>query len=172
MAYLEKTIPYVLEEAPGQILPYPATLNVGDDAIECCGLVINDYNGGTPIIDNTTSVTRTGNNLVFADAAHPSGVTLATLLSGGIATTQIEVDFGTTPDLQSKFTITDATVTATSKITAWQDGATATGKPSSDENELDVLQCTCIPAAGSFTLIVTGLTGFLYGKYKIDYQVF
>lgn len=82
----------------------------------------------------------------------------------------IEVDFGSTGTRSKNFTITDADVTASSVIIAWQSGAAATGR-SADENEMDKIVFQALPAAGSFTLFAASLQGPVSGLYKVNYQI-
>jgi hypothetical protein len=93
-----------------------------------------------------------------------------TASAGAFTVTQAEIDFGATGATQGFFTITDASVTGTSKIIANQDAGAATGKEQ-DENEFDVFQCSCLPAAGSFTLYVNSVYGPLNGPYKVNYTI-
>lgn len=51
----------------GDAEPFPTTINPSQDAIESAGLVLNDWNGGTPVRDQTVKVIRSGNNLQFID---------------------------------------------------------------------------------------------------------
>ncbi len=86
--------------------------------------------------------------------------------------TQVEVDFG---DLnyvtQKTFTVTDVNVTATSKITAQLAYDQPTAKDL-DEVEMDDLIILCGQCAiGSFSMVITSLTGSLYGKFKINYMI-
>lgn len=82
--------------------------------------------------------------------------------------TQVEVDFGALSERSGTFTIIDAGVTPASVIVAVQAGDAPTGK-SADENEMDTLVCRCTPGAGQFTLYVESATGFVFGKFKINY---
>jgi hypothetical protein len=58
----------------GDETPYPSPINASQDAIECAGVVLNDWNGGTPVRDQTVYVRRDGNNLIVNAAGY---VTLA-----------------------------------------------------------------------------------------------
>lgn len=101
-----------------------------------------------------------------------SGVTGTATVTGGGGFTGVEteIDFGTTPVFDKAFTITDAGVSATSKILVTQSGNAATGRQQ-DENEMDPLHCWTLPAAGSFTLRCRGLEGPVAGKFKVFYAV-
>ncbi len=81
-----------------------------------------------------------------------------------------ELDFGSTPVRSQTFTVTDATVSPTSKLIASQSGAAATGRDS-DENETDALILRCAPGSGSFTVYADALLGPVSGKFKINYIV-
>lgn len=84
--------------------------------------------------------------------------------------TAIEVDFGATPIAVQTFTITDGTVTATSKVLVTRNHAAATGK-SEDENEFDHFHISVKPGTGSFALRLESVGGAVAGKYKFFYVV-
>ena len=88
---------------------------------------------------------------------------------GALSVSEAEVDFGASPVYDKSFTITDASVAASSKIIAVQSGSAATGRDA-DENELDSLILRCVPASGSFTVYAKAIPGPVSGKYKINYQ--
>jgi len=83
---------------------------------------------------------------------------------------QTEIDFGTAPVAEKEFTVTDADVTATSRIVGCVAYVAPTGK------ELDELECDAIdlkfsPAAGSFKIYAKGLEGYVSDKFKVYYIV-
>jgi len=83
---------------------------------------------------------------------------------------QTEVDFGSTPVDNASFTITDAQVTASSIVSCWLSGATPTSKDQ-DELEMDALFMEALPGAGSFSLYIRGLEGYVSDKFKINYLI-
>lgn len=67
--------------------------------------------------------------------------------------TQTEVRVSTTPQFRGSFTITDASIIATSKVMVWQAPGPYTGKGTrADECEMDRITCLAIPASGSATV--------------------
>lgn len=73
---------------------------------------------------------------------------------GGGSATTVETDTGSTPKHYGKFTITDAGISATSKVLCWQAPGPYTGKGTSagstDEATMDPIKVTAVvPAAGS-----------------------
>lgn len=70
---------------------------------------------------------------------------------GGGSATTVEVDLGSTAVFRGKFTITDATITGTSKVLCWQAPGPYTGKGArADEAEMQPVQVIAVePAAGS-----------------------
>lgn len=100
------------------------------------------------------------------------GVVTCTVSAGGaITVTEAEVDFGTAFGYYGKtFTVTDAAVSATSKILITQSGNAPTGRQA-DENDMDALSCNATPGTGSFTLNCTAVPGPVAGKYKIFYTI-
>lgn len=89
---------------------------------------------------------------------------------GSISFTTVEIDFGSVAGWTEVTTIVDASVSSTSKVTAWQAGNAATSRQA-DENEMDQLTCVCIPGSGSFTLICTAIRSVTHGLFKIHYTV-
>lgn len=108
--------------------------------------------GGTPAGSVVTETTygqppAVGTSTDYARADHTHGTPAA---SAGSATT-VEVDLGATPRFRGQFTITDASITATSKVLVWQAPGPYTGKGTrADEAELQPVQVIAVePAAGS-----------------------
>ena len=98
---------------------------------------------------------------------------VATVTAGGGAGaswTTVEIDFGTAARFVAKATVTDASVSATSKLIAVQAGTAATGRQA-DENELDAITCRGIPATGTFTLICSCERSVTHGLFKVHYTV-
>lgn len=90
--------------------------------------------------------------------------------SSPVALTQVEVDFGSAGVRSKSFTITDASVSGTSKIIPQQAGDAPTGRQA-DENEMDAILFSAAPGAGQFTLFGNALNGPVSGKYKVNYMV-
>lgn len=83
MSYRDKVQVYKDETVAGggtaaDAEPYPTTLTPAQDALECAGVVLNDWNGGTPIQNTNVTIERVGNDLVLKDVTNGS-VTLASL---------------------------------------------------------------------------------------------
>lgn len=84
---------------------------------------------------------------------------------------QTSVDFGSTPVAEGTFTITDANVTAGSKITAAVAYLAPTGKDL-DEVEMDDLQIRCGAGAGTFNMFIRTADGsYLADQFTINYVV-
>lgn len=88
---------------------------------------------------------------------------------GSVTIKETEINI-TIPTSSTKFTITDASVSPSSKIIANQSGAAATGRLE-DENELTNLALSAVSGTGVFTLYVKCTTGAAYGKFKINYLI-
>jgi hypothetical protein len=69
----------------------------------------------------------------------------------GATATTVEADLGATPTFRGRFTITDAAISATSKVLCWQAPGPYTGKGTgADEAEIAPVQVVAVePAAGS-----------------------
>ena len=89
---------------------------------------------------------------------------------GGGTWTTVEIDFGVAARFVAKTTVTDASVTGTSKIIVVQAGTAATGRQA-DENEMDAITCSGIPATGTFTLQCLCQRSVTHGLFKIHYTV-
>lgn len=83
--------------------------------------------------------------------------------------TEAEVDFGTVPVTSASFTVTDAKVSATSRVAVVQSGNVATGRVGNDA-EWDSVSYAALPGSGSFTLTAFA-SGAIAGKRKFLYQV-
>lgn len=68
----------------------------------------------------------------------------------GASATTVETNLGSTAVWRGKFTITDAAITASSKVHVWQAPGPYTNKGTrADEAEMDVLHCYAEPGTGS-----------------------
>ena len=106
-----------------------------------------------------------GTNLSF------TGTILNAASGAGVSWTEIEVDFGsTTPQYDSLFTITDAAVTATSKIQILESGKPATGRVAGDA-QWDSIFASALPGTGNFQLYAMAHPGPVLGKRKLQYTV-
>lgn len=91
--------------------------------------------------------------------------------SGSFAVTETELNFGTvgTPPVYEKtFTVTDASITGTSKIICVESGNTATGRTSGD-SLFDSINYTAVAGTGSFTVYAKA-SGAVIGKRKMYYS--
>lgn len=102
-----------------------------------------------------------GSNLSITDATLDAA-------GGSASATTVEVDLGT-PKFTGKFTITDAAITATSKILCWQAPGPYTGKGTrADEAEMQPVEIISVePATGS--AVVKWQTPPAYGV-KVERQ--
>lgn len=81
---------------------------------------------------------------------------------GGGSATTVEKNLGSTAAWQGKFTITDATITGTSKVLVWQAPGPYTGKGTrADEAEMDRITCIAEPAAGSCVVKWRSVEGYV-----------
>ncbi len=86
-------------------------------------------------------------------AADSGGETVVTIPGGGAgaSATIVEVNLGATATWRGRFTITDAAISATSKVLCWQAPGPYTGKGTrTDEAEMQPVKITTVdPAAGT-----------------------
>jgi hypothetical protein len=105
----------------------------------------------------------------------PPGLTGATGATGpagggGGTVTEIEVDFGTKPVFDALFSVTDAAVSGTSKVTVVESGKPATSRVAGDA-QWDAILSAANPTTGSFALYCTAQPGPVVGKRKLHYMV-
>ena len=105
------------------------------------------------LIDGVVSELPTGDTVTGASGG-----------SGTFAVKQTTINFGTNASAGKLFTITDAAVTALSKILAGVEFDT-------DEVEMTPLALFCIAAAGTFKIYATPLQGPAHGIFKINYTI-
>ena len=94
---------------------------------------------------------------------------IESMSTGSLTITETEVDFGTTPTTDALFTITDAGVSATSKIIVQASGKPATGRVAGDD-QWDSITYSANPGTGSFSVYAKA-SGSVVGKRKIHYTV-
>ena len=109
----------------------------------------------------------TGAGVTVSDVA---GKTTVEVAGGGGSWTEIEVDFGSAPVYGAEFTITDAAITAASKVQVLPCGKAATGR-TADDWAWDGAAFAANPGAGSATCYAQFLPGPIVGKRKVQYSV-
>lgn len=129
--------------------------------------------------DARLSDARTPTSHVINGAQHsfPGGSTTFlradgtfTTVTAAVTISQTEIDFGATPVAEASFVITDAAVSAGSKLVGNVAYVAPTGKDL-DELDMDGLDLKFSPGAGSFTLYARGQDGYVADKFKINYLV-
>ena len=83
---------------------------------------------------------------------------------------QTEIDFGAALMREGIFVVTDADVTAASKLEG-NVAYVATVDHLLDDIQCDAFDCKFAPGVGQFTLYIRALIGAVAGKYKINYTV-
>lgn len=84
-------------------------------------------------------------------------------------TTQVEVDFGSSPVRSKSFTINDARVNTGSTVTATQSATPATGR-GTDDALWDGITLACVAGAGVITVHAFA-TGNVAGPRRIAYTI-
>jgi hypothetical protein len=92
---------------------------------------------------------RAGTNVTVTQDAQ--GYVVSSTGGAGASATTTEKDLGSTPTWRGKFTITDATISGTSKVLCWQAPGPYTGKGTrADEAEMQPVSVIAVePASGS-----------------------
>jgi hypothetical protein len=93
-----------------------------------------------------------------------------TVAASGATWTEAEIDFGSKPLYEARFTITDAGIGATSKVQVLPCGKAATGR-TADDWQWDGATFAALPAAGSATCYAVFTPGPIVGKRKVQYSV-
>jgi hypothetical protein len=129
--------------------------------------------GGTVGTTATASLTtQNSNNFVVAAFASVQGysASVGNLRTQGGANPNLT---GAISDNTSASSAAVANTVTLGGISNWTAVALEleTSAKTSDENEMDALSCRATPAAGSFKLFCTSLSGMLVGRYKIIYTV-
>ena len=109
----------------------------------------------------------TGAGVTVSDVA---GKTTVEIAGGGGSWTEVEVDFGAAPVYGAEFVITDAAITAASKVQVLPCGKAATGR-TADDWAWDGAAFAANPGAGSATCYAQFLPGPIVGKRKVQYSV-
>lgn len=91
-------------------------------------------------------------------------------LAAAVAWTEVEIDFGSAPVYGAEFTITDAAITAASKVQVLPCGKAATGR-TADDWAWDGAAFAANPGAGSATCYAHFLPGPVVGLRKVQYSV-
>lgn len=130
------------------------------------GVQVQDEAGGSPA--GVRKIIFAGTPITCVVSA---GVATCTVTGGGgsFAVTEYELDCGNAATLVCKATVTDAGVSASSNVVAWQSGEAATGRQA-DEAEFADLTCKATPGSGSFLLTCSSPT-FVHGKFKVYYAI-
>jgi hypothetical protein len=140
------------------------------------GIRLLPYNASTREIVEVLNQALLGKINIVAGAnmtvtQNSTNVTLAASGGGGgAAWTEVELDFGSSPVWNKQFTITDASIGATSKVIVVPSGNAPTGLQS-DELEMDLIGYGAKAAAGSATVYAAAVTGPVTGKRKVFYSV-
>ena len=109
----------------------------------------------------------TGAGVTVSDVG---GKTTVEVAGGGGSWTEVEVDFGPLPVYGAEFVITDAAITAASKVQVLPCGKAATGR-TADDWAWDGAAFAADPGAGSATCYAHFLPGPVVGKRQIQYSV-
>jgi len=109
----------------------------------------------------------TGAGVTVTDVA---GKTTVEVAGGGGSWTEVEIDFGSAPVYGAEFTITDAAITAASKVQVLPCGKAATGR-TADDWAWDGAAFAANPGTGSATCYAQFLPGPVVGLRKVQYSV-
>jgi hypothetical protein len=102
-------------------------------------------------LDAKQATLVSGTNIKTINGSSVLGSGNLVISGSGATATTVEQDLGATPKWRGKFTITDAAISATSKVQCWQAPGPYTGKGTlADEAEMQPVQVIAVaPATGS-----------------------
>lgn len=109
----------------------------------------------------------TGAGVTVSDVA---GKTTVEVSGGGGSWTEVEIDFGAAPVYGAEFVITDAAITAASKVQVLPCGKAAPGR-TADDWAWDGAAFAANPGAGSATCYAQFLPGPVVGLRTVQYSV-
>ena len=112
----------------------------------------------------------TGSGVSVSVSAGVATVVVSSGGGGSFSMTETEIDFGTTPQWDKTFTVVDASVTGSSKISVWPSGNVGTSRVGNDL-EWDNLLLGALAGTGQFTLTALAFPGPVVGKRKIYYAI-
>jgi hypothetical protein len=120
------------------------------------------------ILGRTTASTGAVEEITVGSGLTLSAGTLSASGGGSVTITEAEIDFGSIPVPSKKFTITNAGISATSKIMVTPSGSVATGRVG-DDWEWDAINFSAKSGTGQFVLTAKTTYGKIIGKRKIYY---
>jgi len=134
-----------------------------------------------PVVNPTTlevsGQPQLGGNITLQQAGSVTlsqvGQTITISASGGAGAswTEAEVDFGTKPRRDLTFTLTDASISSTSKVIIVESGKIATGRVASGDAAWDSVSFSALPGTGSAQVYATANPGPIVGRRKFQYTV-
>lgn len=109
---------------------------------------------------------------IYTDAGVWEAMNVPSAVFGGAGASwgEVEIDFGSQPVYSAEFTITDAGIEATSKVTVLPSGKPATGR-TADDWAWDGATFAANPGTGSATCYAVFTPGPIVGKRKVQYTI-
>jgi hypothetical protein len=132
--------------------------------------MVTQISGNRQILDGTVAIVDLATTGVAGSTTYLRGDGQWTVPPGGagaFAVTETELDFGSSGVSDATFTVTDAAITATSKIMCTQSGNTATNRAPGD-HLWDSIDYAALAGTGSFTVYARP-SGSVVGKRKMFY---
>jgi hypothetical protein len=127
----------------------------------------------TSVSTDTFTITRhvEGTSAISIGTGYQIAATITAKTLQDVETREAEIDFGSgKPKYDASFTVTDADVTTSSKISVSPSGNVATSRVGNDW-EWDGVIMAALAGIGNFSLYCTALPGPIVGKRKIYYTI-
>jgi len=90
---------------------------------------------------------------------------------GSVTVHTVSIDFGLQPVDEKKFTITDGSITPTSKVIGGMYYNSALVNKDPDDLAMDPIGVLFVPGSGIITVYAYGIKGFVSGQYALYYMV-
>jgi hypothetical protein len=134
------------------------------------GTTITVQDEGVTQSTTVTTLNFTGGGVTASGGGATATINVPSGGGGSSVWTEMDVDFGTKPVYDAQFTITDAGISASSKVMVLPSGKASTGR-TADDWQWDGAVFAANPASGSATCYATFLPGPIVGFRKLQYQV-
>jgi hypothetical protein len=170
--FVRNSVPVVTGTAPNTYVVWGWVCTVGGEpgTFEAINIPTGTFGPGLLALDDLSDVAISAP--VFGEVLKYTGSQWIndTISGAGASWTETEIDFGAAPVYEAVFTLTDASITAASKVQVLPCGKAATGR-TADDWAWDGATFAALPASGSATCYAHFMPGPIVGRRKVQYSV-